>query len=320
MKEFNITDRESGQRFDKYLKKILKEAPDSFIYKMLRKKNITLNNSKATGKEHIEKGDIVKIFFTDETFEKFSGNTKASMLVKDDLNVIYEDKDIIIINKPQGMLSQKAKPGDISANELIVSHLLKRGELKEEDLRSFTPAVVHRLDRNTTGALAGGKSNRGLAFLSELFRERSIHKFYHCIVKGRVQQKREIHGYLFKDEKTNKVSISTNEIPGSEFIRTNYEPLKAGSELTLLQVELITGKPHQIRAHLAAEGHPIIGDNKYGDSVINHRYSGILKTHSLMLHSRELVFPENDGYFSYLSGESFVAPKPDSFVRLEQLI
>ena len=160
MKQFTISPNESGQRFDKYLKKLLSNASGSFVYKMLRKKNITLNDHKADGTEKLASGDQVKLFLSDETFEKFSGGEQANSeyeAVKavdaSRLKVVYEDADVLIINKPSGMLSQKAVPEDISANEYILSYLIRKGELTEEQWKTFRPSICNRLDRNTSGLL-----------------------------------------------------------------------------------------------------------------------------------------------------------------------
>ena len=176
MKQFTISPNESGQRFDKYLKKLLSNASGSFVYKMLRKKNITLNDRKADGTEKLNAGDLVKLFLSDETFEKFSGKDetnsgymKLKSIDSGRLQVVYEDDDVIIINKPSGMLSQKAVPEDISANEYILSYLIRKGALSEEQLKTFKPSICNRLDRNTSGLLIAGKTLKGLQTMAEAF-------------------------------------------------------------------------------------------------------------------------------------------------------
>ena len=198
------------------------------LYKMLRKKNITLNNSKATGDEKLKCGDIIKIFFSDETFEKFSADNNRT--VNDDyynriyrpLDIIYENSDVIFINKPSGMLSQKAKPEDVSLVEYLIAHLIHKGELNAGDLASFKPGICNRLDRNTSGIVAAGKTTKGLQQLSEAFKQRTLGKYYLCIVKGNVDKCALIKGYLYKDNKTNKVTISRTETKDSLPIETEY--------------------------------------------------------------------------------------------------
>ena len=330
MREFKINENEAGQRFDKYLKKLLGNAPGSFIYKMLRKKNITLNGKKADGTEKLNQGDDIKLFFSDETFEKFSGSgtpdsefealkvlSREFTSGKRKLPVVYEDKDVIFINKPTGMLSQKAKPEDISANEYILAYLIAKGELTESSFRTFRPSICNRLDRNTSGILICGKTYEGLKEMNALIKERRIGKFYRCIVTGSVNEKITLTGYLTKDEKTNKVTLRQTSFPGASYIETSIVPIRQyQGGLSLLEIHLITGKTHQIRAHLASIGHPILGDYKYGNRKLNDRY-GIK---SQLLHAYRLEFPAlpGDDPLAPLSGKVFTAPAPDSFSRIEK--
>ena len=203
MKIITVTENEAGQRLDKLLQKYLNEAGKGFIYKMLRKKNITLNGKKADGSEKLVCNDEVKLFLSDETIEKFSSVqiTKAST----NLDIIYEDNNVMILNKPAGMLSQKAKESDISMVEYIINYLLDSNQMTKEQLRSFKPSVCNRLDRNTSGIIVAGKSLLGLQEMSKLLKERTMHKYYYCIVNGRLDKKCHLKGYLVKNEKTNKV-------------------------------------------------------------------------------------------------------------------
>jgi 23S rRNA pseudouridine955/2504/2580 synthase len=309
MELINITNNEAGQRFDKYLKKLLKEAPDSFIYKMLRKKNIVLNGKKSDGKEILSIGDEVKLFLADETFEKFSGKasnnsdnellqyTKAYKKLSV-LHIIYEDDNILIVNKPAGVLSQKAKPEDISVNEWLIGYMLTNNIISKDTLATFKPSICNRLDRNTSGMVACGKTLAGSQYLSSIIKDKSLEKYYYCLVSGKVDIDKRISGYLYKDEAKNKVTIyqNKNDIPTSikdkaEFIDTAFKMVKVVNLMTLLEVQLFTGKTHQIRAHLSSIGHPIIGDTKYGNEKINKEYSKQGVKYQL-LHAHKLVFPK----------------------------
>lgn len=314
MQEFTITSNEANQRFDKYLKKLLCNAPGSFIYKMLRKKNIVLNGKKADGTEKLNAGDGVKLFLSEETFEKFSGTAKTSTEFeelkklsnllkqgKPELKVIYEDVHVVIINKPSGMLSQKARPEDISANEYLLAYLIGKGELTEEMLRTFRPSVCNRLDRNTSGLLLAGKTLEGLQQMAEALKQRSVQKYYRCIVAGEVTEASHLKGWLKKDEKTNQVTV-LRELPEEQLkgehgsgkflpIETEYRPLQVLKGYTELEVHLITGRSHQIRAHLASIGHPIVGDLKYGRKQINDRFKKEVQVTSQLLHAYRMVFP-----------------------------
>lgn len=325
MKEIRVNRNEAGQRFDKLLAKYLREAPSSFIYKMLRKKNILLNDSKAEGREILREGDDIKIYLSDATYEKFSKAATNEIAVGacctaskiSRLRVVFEDENIIIINKPAGMLSQKAHPDDISAVDLITEHLLQNGSLTEHDLISFRPGICSRLDRNTSGLIAAGKSLCGLQELNRLIKNRVINKYYHCMIAGSIDTYTSLSGYLKKDSRTNKVVFSDEPFEDSLFVETEYEPLMKGADRQLLKVHLITGRTHQIRAHLAFAGYPVIGDTKYGRRDINERYRREYGVKYQLLHAYELSIPEIAGPLSYLSGRRFTAPEPDIFRLLE---
>lgn len=312
MKKFTIKENEAGQRFDKYLAKLLKEAPKSFFYKMLRKKNITLNGKKATGNEKLNTGDMVKLFLSDETFEKFAGEQRVSRAVCE-LSVVYEDEDVMFINKPAGMLSQPADGKEPSLVEYLIGYLLENGSLTEEQLKTFKPSVCNRLDRNTSGLISAGKSLAGLQFLSELFHDRSLHKYYLCLVKGVLEEENYIKGYLYKDEKTNKVTVYKEKHKDALPIETAYRPLGNNGRATLLEVLLVTGRTHQIRAHLAGTGHPLIGDGKYGQESVNRIYREKYGLKHQLLHAYRAELPELDGKFGRLGGRSFTAGIPELF-------
>ena len=316
MKQFTVTQQEAGQRLDKFLGKYLNKAPKSFLYKMLRKKNITLNGKKADGSEKLSSGDEIRMFFSDETMEKFS---EVKVQHTDGvLEVIYEDEHIILMNKPVGELSQKARPEDVSMVERLISYLLSTKAISEDSLRTFRPSVVNRLDRNTSGILAGGKDLSGAQFLSSLFKERTIHKYYYCLVKGSVKKSSFIKGWLWKDPVGNKVTVSKEQLSKDALpIETEYEPISGDGSVTLLKVLLITGRSHQIRAHLSSIGHPIIGDPKYGDSMLNQQYEQEFHLKHQLLHAGILSMPAKlEEPFSYLEGKVFEAPLPGKFSRI----
>ncbi len=311
MKEIIISNQEQGQRLDKFLKKYFANAGGSFLYKMLRKKNIVLNQKKADGHELLQTSDVICVYFSEETFEKMRGlevlvqqEDELSKVGHEQLQVIYEDADILVVNKPSGVLSQKAQPTDISMNEMILSYLIEQGTWNANTSNGFKPSVANRLDRNTSGLLLAGKTLPGQQLLSKLLQDRTLCKMYHCIVQGNIKKKQRIQGYLTKDEKQNKVMIYDHPISGGSYIETEYEPLIQGRNLTYLQVHLITGKSHQIRAHLSSIGHPIIGDYKYGSASINEPYRRKYQVKNQLLHSYSMEFPD---------GRRFVAPDPEIF-------
>lgn len=315
MKSIIVNSNEAGQRLDKLLGKYLNLAGKGFLYKMMRKKNITLNGKKCDGSEKLAQGDEIKLFLSDETIEKFS-EVKVQQVSKQKLDIIYEDEHILLINKPSGMLSQKAKDTDESLVEYLIDYLLDSGQLTKEDLRSFHPSVCNRLDRNTSGLVAAGKSLAGLQMLSSVFKDRSLHKYYVCGVRGCVENRHLISGYLKKDERTNQVAILDREEKDALPIRTEYEPLMYQNGFTMLKVTLITGRTHQIRAHLASIGHPILGDCKYGDPRANELVKQRYYIRSQMLHSWQMVFPKLEEPFAYLSGRMYEAPMPKEFIKV----
>ncbi|MBP3610024.1 MAG: RluA family pseudouridine synthase [Lachnospiraceae bacterium] len=357
MKAFKVTQNEAGQRLDKLLAKYLDTAPKSFFYKMLRKKNITLNGKKAEGNEKVEEGDEIRLFLSDETIMGFQSEKKRT----EDRNgqvdsvpcaagtmpsrqipslkpheIVYEDAHILIASKPAGELSQKAQKDDISINERIVEYLRSVHGIGRDN---FTPGVCNRLDRNTTGLIIAGKSLAGLQGMAELLKKRTLHKYYLCIAAGEAGEQRHLTGYLKKDGSTNMVTVYPEEELLNEQadfreydrIETELVPLMVQNGFSLLAIQLITGKTHQIRAHLASIGLPLLGDTKYtGNKKIVDTVTG--KTVSLqemnrrfhlkyqLLHAYLLQFPELEGALETLSGKRITVDPAPKFMRtLEEI-
>ena len=299
MQKITVSSNEAGQRLDKLLGKYLSNAPMSFVYKMLRKKNIKLNGKKAQGNEKLTKGDQVEVFLSDDTWQKFAGAPGAEKQLPADLaramessirlSVIYEDPNILILNKPSGMLSQKAAPSDLSLNEYMIAYLLKKGDLKLAELATFRPSVCNRLDRNTSGLVTAGKSLAGLQQLSEILRDRTVKKYYLTIVDGVIKDRQKIEGYLLKNEMTNQVKILKEAKGEAKPIATEYIPLADNGQQTILKVHLITGRTHQIRVHTQYAGHPIALDDKYGVKEFD-KYMQDLGLNRLFLHAFSIRF------------------------------
>ena len=323
MRMLTVSKNEAGQRLDKLLAKYLNLAGKSFIYKMMRKKNITLNGKKCDGSEHLTEGDEIKLFLAEETIEKFS-EVKIQKVQKKKLDIVYEDEHILLINKPSGMLSQKAKETDESLVEYLIDYLLDSGKLKKEDLACFRPSVCNRLDRNTSGIVLCGKTLAGSQALSRIIKDRSVKKYYQTVCKGKILQESTLEGYLYKDERTNTVQVFPDMAEAPEdasFIKTIYTPSAVAGEYTLLTVELVTGKTHQIRAHLASTGHPLLGDTKYGDNKLNRRMQSEYSLHHQLLHAGRVCFPEEaEGPLAKVSGQTFDAPLPHKFAEILQAL
>ena len=346
---YQINKNEANQRFDKYLKKLLKNAPDSFIYKMLRKKNIVLNGKKCDGKEMLQVNDEVKLFLSDETFEKFSGqkvvanagSAKTEAVVSGgvskqeltgyrnaydelgNISIVYENEDVLVVNKPAGVLSQKAASTDVSVNEWLIGYMLEKEQITADELSTFKPSICNRLDRNTSGMVVCGKSLAGSQLMSQMIKEKTLEKYYSCIVGGSVELHTRVTGYLYKKEAQNQVVIyaSETEIPKSQrkdavYIDTAFDTEQQANGLTRLEVQLFTGKTHQIRAHLASLGHPILGDTKYGFEKLNREYRKKGVTAQL-LHAKRLVFPKiEDERFCELSEMVLICEEPKIFKEL----
>lgn len=318
MKEIIVRETESGQRLHRLLSRYLTEAPKSFLYRMLRKKNITLNNKKADGSEKVCTGDEIRIYLSQETYDKFAGSRaqKTGSYPVADLDILHEDEHLLLVNKPAGMLTQKAAPSDVSLNEYVLGYLVRSGQWSEGADCVFRPSVCNRLDRNTSGIVVCGKSLKGLQKMSELLRNRSMHKDYQCLVSGRITDSRKIRGYLWKDPVANKVCVLAKERKNAAYIETEYRPVRVFADSTLLEVRLITGRSHQIRAHLASKGHPIIGDYKYGSRSVNAFYRKRYGLQSQLLHAWRLELPALEAPFQAISGKVFQAELPKQMKRI----
>lgn len=348
MRELIVKELEAGQRLDKFLHKYLKEAPNSFLYKMMRKKNIVLNGKKVTGSEQIKEGDSIKLFLSEETIEKFMGRAvtadisapyKKAYVELKGIQVVSEFEDVLFINKPAGILSQRAEGKDLSANEWLIGYLLDSKAITAKDLQTFKPSVCNRLDRNTSGLLVCSKTLLGSQEMARILKDRSLHKFYRCLVHGKCELDGVYEAYLYKDEKNNKVTVyeALNKVPTAlkdmiKSIKTGVKPIKYYNDrdCTELEIELFTGKTHQIRAQMEKLGFPLVGDVKYAgnesDSELNVKSITWneqkndrsvkpirSKNFGQMLHAYRLLFPEMEGKLAYLSGKEIVCEKPEYF-------
>lgn len=350
MRSVKIGPNEAGQRLDKFLHKYMKDGSTSFFYKMLRKKNIVVNGQKCTGNEKLCAGDEVKLFLAEETLEKFGapklsdgkegGNAakapdtaayEKAFRTFGKLPVLYENGDILALDKPAGVLSQKASASDLSANEWLTGYLLASGDMSAQQLLTFRPSVCNRLDRNTSGLLLCGKSLAGSRLLTELIRNRQIGKFYRLILLGRMETAGIFTGELSKDAKNNQVKITgvsekafENDIPDSfgqtdtQRIKTGIRPLMTGvlpgiGEVTYAEAELFTGKTHQIRAHFASMGYPLLGDPKYGNPAKKRESAKRYGISRQLLHAYRVEFSDSAG--SIPAERKIVCPLPEDFER-----
>ncbi len=330
MRQIIVRDNEAGQRMDKFLQKYMKEAPVSFFYKMMRKKNILLNEKKCGGNEKLAKGDCIRLYLAEETLEKFgapspkgeepSPYARAYEAIGA-LPVLWENECGLAVNKPAGLLSQKARPEDLSLNEWLIGYLLREKKLTAQELSTFRPSVCNRLDRNTSGIVLCSKSLAGSQVLTEAIREKSAKKFYRLFAMGRLEEPRVFTAWEKKDPASNRVRILWEPCEGACRIRTGIRPLLTGilpgtGEVTYAEAELFTGKTHQIRATFAAMGHPLLGDAKYGFKARDGGRKGI-PVRGQMLHACRVEFSDTPGLSrAGLSGLTLTAPLPESFERV----
>lgn len=330
MRELVIREAEAGQRLDKFLRKYMRDAGSGFLYKMLRKKSILLNRRKAAGSELLVPGDRLELFLSEETLTRFgapgaegrSGTASAARTDGAALPsgrkqppAVYEDGDVLILNKPAGMLVQPASGAEPALSDLLPGWLLSRGAVSREDLRAVTPAPVNRLDRNTSGLVLCGKTMAGLQYLSQALRTRDLEKRYLALtVPGSVPDG-VYRVYALKDRCANRMKLSDRPESGASEMVTGITVLARSPLCQLVLVRLITGRTHQIRAHLAWLGIPIAGDPKYGlrtaDAPLTERY----RLTRQMLHAWEVRFPSS-AEITALQGRTFRAGPPADFRRV----
>lgn len=289
MKEIKITSNEEGQRLDRFLKKYLNKANQSFIYKMIRKKNIKLNGSKAEPETVLKKGDSLQLYLADETIDMFR-EKKTLKQTQIHFKTVYEDANILIVNKPIGLSTQP----DETSERNLVDEIKMYLDAKEKNISfTFKPAVCNRLDKNTSGLVIAAKNYDSLKQTNKAIRERKIKKLYIAKVHGIINKNLELKDYLIKNENKNMVKIISENIENAKEIITYAHPIKTDGNYTWLEIEIETGRAHQIRAHLASIGHPVVGDRKYGIKDSEKQQ---------VLHAYKLILGGYEGEMEYLNG------------------
>ena len=313
MISFIIKKEEEGQTLEKFVKKVLSEAPLSFIYKLFRKKDVKVNGHWQDKKYFISSGEEVSIYITDSQLDEFKRQVESKQ-VEDISNwIIYEDENILLVNKPRGVLVQKNSEDSNALDEMVISYLINKGEYNPNKNLGYKPAPAHRLDRNTAGIVVFGKNIATLRYLSEALNDKSvISKRYLALVKGEIDKDGEINAPLLKNSKSQRVSVSNEGKPSI----TRYKVVETFKGFTLLEVELLTGRTHQIRVHMAYINHPVIGDSKYGDYELNKLLESKYNFKNQFLEAYQLDFHKLNNPLKYLSGRSFKISLNDEFLNL----
>lgn len=319
MKNIIITKNEENQRLDRFLRKYLKNAPLSYIYKAIRK-DIKVNGKRGKEDQILYEGDEISLYMDSDEIEEFQ-KRKERLKGKRQFKVAYEDDNVIIVEKPFGLLTH----GDITekkntlANQ-VVGYLIEEGKYSPRNERTFVPSPVNRLDRNTTGLVIFGKNAATLIALNKMIRERTaIKKFYWTIVAGEMRKPLILRDFMEKDRSTNTVTVSSNErdLHKGKVMETIARSLEVNRGYTLVEVELITGRTHQIRAHLAKEGFPVIGDPKYGRASVNKVMWDKFQLATQLLHAARLEFTEGAGPLGELKGKKITSQLPPDFEMIK---
>lgn len=297
MKEFRIDRNDADQRLDRYLAKLLPGAGKGLLQKSLRKKNITVNGKKASPQDMVQEGDLVKVFFSDETLDKFMKDRKK--FVGQGVKVLYEDDNLILLDKPLGRLTHSSK--DCREGNMVddlVAYLIQKGDYNPRLERTFTPAFCNRLDRNTSGILIGAKNAQALRLLNQAMQDREIEKHYYALVRGTFKDQTRVTKSGRKIQEKNKM------VTGDDLdMETIFRPVISG-DYSLVDANLLTGKTHQIRYHLQSLGFPILGDKKYGDGGQGQ-----------WLHNYQVIF-HTQGDLAYLKDRVFTSPIPEKLDRI----
>lgn len=307
MKQVIVNKNASGQRIDRFLSKTYPALSQGFICKMIRKKEIKVNGKRTEANYKLIENDVISLYIKDELFEEKKPSDLDFLMVSPEISIIYEDENILLTDKEPGLVVHE--DNDNSTDTLInriKRYLYDKGEYNPDDEYSFAPSLCNRIDRNTGGIVIAAKNAESLRILNQKVRDRELTKLYLCEVLG-TPKKREalLTAYLYKNEKENRVVISDHKTPENRTIKTKYRVLETREDSSLLEVDLITGRTHQIRAHMAYIGHPLLGDGKYGINKINKEKG--YKYQALYSYKLVFNFSTDGGILSYLNGREFTA-------------
>ena len=311
MREFTVTKNDAGQRLDRWLGKTLPLLPAPLAQKYIRLKRVKLNGKGAKRDVRLVEGDLLQLYINDEFFDAPAPENAFLSVFKPQLDIVYEDDHILLVNKRPGLLVHPDQGEYV--NTLIThiqAYLYQKKEWDPRQEHAFTPALCNRIDRNTGGIVIAAKTAEALRIMNQKIKDREIEKYYLCAIHGRMgPPEGRLEGFLSKDESKNQVTVHKTPVPGGRTAVTLYKTLAVRNGLSLVECELITGRTHQIRAQFAAAGHPLLGDGKYGRNRDNRRYDR--KFQALWSYKLVFSFTTDAGVLEPLNGKSWQVEQVD---------
>lgn len=304
MKEVTISQNDAGQRLDKFLTKFMPNLPPSMLYKGLRKNCVRINGRHAKdGAVKLNRGDVLSLYFKDEFFEK--STDKSFLSISPELDIVYEDENILLLDKRPGMVVHEDESGrGGTLIDHVKAYLYQKGEYKPDDEQSFVPSLCNRIDRNTGGIVIAAKNAEALRVMNQKIRDRELTKLYLCVISGTLEKKSgQLKHFMKKDENKKQVFVYDRPVEGAKTAVTRYRVLAEKNNMSLVEADLITGRTHQIRAHFAHLGHPLMGDGKYGSNKINKNTPFAYQ--ALYSYRLRFEFTTDSGNLEYLNGKDF---------------